>query len=185
MLIKCPYCEFESVLDNWKIYLSKVCRIFNEQEVSLSYVCDWVKCPVCKNFVEFEADKELILSLNKKSVEQDIVKLKNAIESKEVDPDVKVIYCKGCNLWREFAYFKLLGIAKNESTKKVEIESEVFVKNELEIKPDKVIINKAKCVCCGNEIVIEPVEVSYPLSDDDKLKVFYSLKEKVVDKTNL
>ena len=185
MLIKCPYCEFESVLDNWKIYLSRVCRIFNEQMVSLSYLCDWVKCPVCKNFVEFKPDEELILDLDGRNLKHYIVKLKNAIENKKVDPDVKMVYCKGCSSWKEFVYFKLIGIAKDESVKKVEIENEVFMRSKLEMKTDKVIINKAKCICCSNEIVIEPVEVSYPLSDDDKLKIFHSLKEKVADKINL
>ena len=185
MLIKCPYCEFESVLDNWKIYLSRVCRIFNEQMVSLSYLCDWVKCPVCKNFVEFKPDEELILDLDGRNLKHYIVKLKNAIENKKVDPDVKMVYCKGCSSWKEFVYFKLIGITKDESVKKVEIENEVFMRSKLEMRADKVIINKAKCICCGNEIVIEPVEVSYPLSDDDKLKVFYSLKEKATNKINL
>ena len=185
MLIKCPYCEFESVLDNWKIYLSKICRIFNEQEVNLSYLCDWVRCPVCKTLIEFEADKELILNLNKKNIKQDVIKLKNAIESIEVHPDIKMIYCKGCNLWRELDYFKLLGIVKGESVKKIEIESDYLVEDEFKTKTNRVIINKAKCICCGNEIVIEPIEVGYPLSDDDKLKVFYSLKEKATNKINL
>ena len=185
MLIKCPYCEFESVLDNWKIYLSKICRIFNEQRVSLSYLCDWVKCPVCKTFIEFEANKELMLSLDKERIKQDITKLKNAIENKEVDPDVKMLYCKGCSLWREFVCFKLIGITQNEDASRIEIESDYFEEGELEIKPSRIIINKVKCVYCAKEIAIEPVIVNYPLTNDDKLKIFYLLKEKIANKINL
>ena len=168
MLVKCPYCEIKSPIEEWIFKIDRLFVINFKGIKENSHTFDYAKCPICLE----EVGVDLGAYMNSQRINLEDVK--NQIESYHIDVENKVFYCKNCGSWRNLCDIQLVGKSKSGNKEIIDID-DVFIGN---IKLNSFLLEKVKCLCCKTEIPIEPFEIKFSLNEDELTKIFKVLNEK-------
>ena len=172
MNIKCPYCDNESSLSQWKFYVDEIYHFFEDKTICKK-ICSSIVCPICsvEIYPTEDEDTELILEFNKQGVLQNSKDIKEIIEGRSVDIDDKLLYCPSCKKWKSFSDFTFTGNFVDSS--------ELLVYGtyiDVSIPSEFMLIRGVKCDSCKHKISLEPIEVTYPLNEETKIELYKILK---------
>jgi len=151
--IRCPYCEKESFLNSWCIWVEPIARM-EEDELKISYIYSNAECPICETIIDTWEVKKVDISNTED--------LKKAIENYSVDITRKLIQCPSCKKWNNFYDWEFRGFIEK-------LYVDVLNQNEVDFKEEgqEIFITKAVCWDCKYEIPIDTTKVHIPMSDED------------------
>ncbi len=172
MLVKCPYCKIESPIEQWYFKVDRPLFIKQKNQIegikNIEYNFDYTVCPVCLR--KISVDLSSYINSNLVNLED----IKTQIENYFTIAEDMGCYCETCNCWNYFYDFLLIGKDKLGNKKSVEVE-DVFMSLT---KSESFLLEKVRCIHCGNEISVEPFEIKFPLDDRSLSEIFNILNKK-------
>ena len=151
--IKCPYCEYESSLSSWFFWTEIISRVKDGILIPVLVMEDIyseARCPVCKTRFSIEEEVGVV----------EVKRLKQVVESMQVDLTNKLIQCPSCKIWNDFYDWSFKGFAGGKLSVELAGEDSVRVVGNVEV----VNITKVICERCGFEVEFDkPVIVHVPV----------------------
>ena len=151
--VKCPYCEKESFLNSWCIWVEPIAKMKGD-ELKVSYIYSNAECPICRTIIDIWEVEKIDIDNTKD--------LKKAIENYSFDITKKLIQCPSCKRWNNFYGWEFKGFAEKLCVDILNRDDITFKKERQEV-----FITKAVCWDCKHEILIDTTKVHIPMSDED------------------
>ena len=151
--IRCPYCEHESSFSSWLFWTETVSRVKDYVLIPVletENIYSEAGCPVCKTRFSIEEEVGVV----------EVKRLKQVIESIQVDLTDKLIQCPSCKIWNDFYDWSFEGFVEGKLGVELVGEDDVRTVEDIGI----VNITKAVCKRCGFEVEFDkPVIVHVPV----------------------
>ena len=163
-LVKCPYCDTESSIRTWNIDIELGSSI-NGNRLEIEYFILDVECPVCGDYIDVRNVERIPID--------NIIRLKEVIESYNVDVDEKKAKCPFCGKWNDFYDWDFKGIVSNLNIE-VSNRAEILVDYN---KAQEIFITTATCTECNHELQIDNIKVHVPITDEDIIRLVDKLCE--------
>jgi len=161
------YCEHESSLSSWSFWTETISKVKDNALTAVLVTKDIysdAKCPVCKIFFNIEEEVDVV----------GIRKLKQVIESTQVDLTDKLIQCPSCKVWNDFYDWDFGGFVEGRLNVKLVGEDDVKVVENIEV----VNITEVICRCCDFRVEFDkPVLVHVPIKTHELELLLQELRD--------